>query len=248
MYTHMSQLSPESRHQFIKSGVKKEKCAYYTLSSKKYNILHCIFQVKWQQCNIFRSVFGRFNLANSTNVNILWGSFTTIQTVPHSGHYSLLYEKKLIEEKNHIVWKYNFWRNKLKMFFVKAVYSTFISSIMTFFFFISVIGMLYVLRLFYHTKFQGVGVYPFTPPPPPVFTPGNRSARIVRIPVDAVSSRCHEVTADQGTSTLISWDADVGLPRKLSEVRFCASYYSLLNTDHWSSAFWNETIRNISKR
>lgn len=70
--------------------------------------------------------------------------------------------------------------------------------------------------------------------------------RSARIPVDAVSSCSHEVTADQGTSTLISWDTDVGLPRELSKVRFCASYYTLLNTDHWSSAFWNENIELLA--
>lgn len=213
----------------------------------QYNILHWIFQVKWQQCNIVRSVFGRFNLANSTNVNILWGSFTTTQTVPLSGHFYLFTIRKKINLKEEPYWKYSFWWNKLIMFFDKAVYSNFISSIMIIFLFhISDRNALCFEIILQHQISGGGGCIPFIVPPG--FTPGNRNVRIVRIPVDAVSSRCHEVTADQGTSTLISWDADVGLPRKLSEVWFCASYYSLLNTDHWSSAFWNETIRNISKR
>lgn len=90
------------------------------------------------------------------------------------------------------------------MFFDKAVYRTFISSIMIFFLFhISDRNALcFEIILPHQISGGGGGVYPLNPPPG--FTPGNRSARIVRIPVDAVSSRCHEVTADQGTTTLIS--------------------------------------------
>lgn len=63
-----------------------------TFIQARNTIFYIEFEVKGQQYNIV-------NLANSTNVNnILRDSPTTIQTVLHSGRYSLLYEHKLIEK------------------------------------------------------------------------------------------------------------------------------------------------------
>lgn len=52
------------------------------------------------------------------------------------------------------------------------------------------------------------------------------SAGIVYLLVDAVSRRGHEEMVDQHAATLVPGDADVRLPRELSEARLVPSYDS----------------------
>lgn len=118
------------------------------------------------KCNLVRSVFSRFNLANTpNNVNILRGSPTTIQTVPHSERYSL-------QNKNHVIEKYHIALSilvgginyySLIIFYVKAVYFyVFYDDSKTFS--ISMIRIIYDFKLFFNTKFRWRGMYPLPPP------------------------------------------------------------------------------------